>query len=557
MLALSALFLSSMLSCAKQQFPPGGPEDKTPPEVLGTYPENGTARIERNPEVSISFSERMDKERTREAVFVSPPPDGEVDIDWKKNTLQIGFPDSLAADKTYLITVGSSAADQHNNRLVQSFSLAFSTGETLDSGTISGIVRANGLPVSGVTVSAYGLDAVDSSDFLFRPAQYITQTGSDGTYELGYISPGDYILFAYEDKNSDRKWNPPRERIGLPLAPALIGTRRSVASGIDFDVFERDTVALRVKEAAISQDRVLEVSLSRPARKQDLLQSRVMLVAIDGADTVRIARVFAWEDSVTSFAAIVPDLGDAEAVYLQIDSLADLWGNPINTIDDSIMLRPPIAADRRPPGIVDINPQSGSQNIAVTPVISIRFDEPVRQLDTVSGLILTDPDSVEVTCSREQTDEFRVAFMPNDTLKQGTTYGAALELGTISDLTGNRQSDSTVHFRFETINYDSVGSFSGNVLLEHMGSKQMPQIFFRALPLGEWSMLEYDPSGRFHHSVPPGKYCFTGFVDRNGDGFLSTGRFRPFEYSEPVLVFDDTITVRSRFETEDVELQIQ
>ncbi|MCK4655755.1 MAG: Ig-like domain-containing protein, partial [candidate division Zixibacteria bacterium] len=140
------------LSCAKQQFPPGGPEDRTPPEILLTQPEHGSVGIDLQPTISITFSERMDRKRIREAVFVSPPPDGDIKIGWKKNSLRINFTDSLTPDKTYLVTIGSGATDEHNNKLEESFTLAFSTGETLDSGAIRGVIRENGQLFAGATI---------------------------------------------------------------------------------------------------------------------------------------------------------------------------------------------------------------------------------------------------------------------------------------------------------------------------------------------------------------------------------------------------------------------
>ena len=83
------------LSCAKQQFPPGGPADKTPPEILLTQPEHGSVGVGLNPTIKISFSERMDRKRIREAVFVSPPPDGDIKVGGKKHDLRINFTDSL------------------------------------------------------------------------------------------------------------------------------------------------------------------------------------------------------------------------------------------------------------------------------------------------------------------------------------------------------------------------------------------------------------------------------------------------------------------------------
>jgi hypothetical protein len=545
------------LSCAKKQFPPGGPEDKTPPEILLTQPEHGSVGIGLQPTISISFSERMDRKRIREAIFVSPPPDGDIKTDWGKNSLRISFTDSLTPDKTYLVTIGSGATDEHNNKLEESFTLAFSTGETLDSGAIWGVVRENGQPSAGATVMAYSLAAAGSVDMFSELPEYTTQSGSDGSYRLGFVSPGDYVLFAFDDRNSNKTWNPPGEKIGFPRFPALLSSDLTVASDVDFDIFQRDTVPLGIKKATVTPDRILQVSLSQAALKRDVLQSRIVLTSADSRDTTRLDQLFAWGDTVRSVTAILPDLGSAEEFNLQIASLVDLWGNEASTADDSVQLLPPIGSDKRPPEIESIDPPAGSRHIETSPVFEIRYNEPIRIAGDTIGLRLFDPDSIVTTCGQEQVDRFTVSFAPNDTLRQGVKFTAILDLGIVTDLAGNRLTDSTINFKFETINYDSLGSFSGNVVLRYTGSGQTAEIFFATIPTGKWEKLEYDLSGHFHHEVVPGKYRFVGFMDRDNDGFLTTGKLSPFGYAEPLLFFGDTITVRPRFETEDIELNIK
>ncbi|MFH1892387.1 MAG: Ig-like domain-containing protein [Candidatus Zixiibacteriota bacterium] len=550
-----ALLVPLFLSCAKQQQPPGGPEDKTSPEIISTIPESGTTEVSRLPEITVSFSERMNKERTREAIFVSPPTDGDLRIDWKKNNLRIGFSDSLDADRTYLVTIGSGATDEHNNRLTQSISVAFSTGSSLDSGSISGTVRSKGLPHGGATVTAYMLAQVDSLNLSEMRPQYITQTGSDGTYQLSYVSPGDYLLFAFDDGNRNNTWDPPKEQIGFPSLPALVTPTVSATSSIDITMTSRDTVRLGVASATISSDRVLRVEMTHMALKQNIENARMALISADSPDTIQTDAIFVFTDSAKSFVAVLPDVEFPEALYLQIENLSDIWGNEIATVEDSILLQPPIGSDRQPPTVETVDPPSGSRGISVNPVITVRFNEPVRFDSDSGGMTLFTPDSLPLPCEHDQLDAFRISFIPTDTLMQALDYRAVLDLGAVADRSGNRVTDSTYSFRFETVNRDSLGSFSGTVTFAQRMKDQLPKVFFALLPNGNWTPLEVSLTGTFSKDAEPGKYKFTGFYDRDNDGFYSSGRIMPFEYAEPMIIINDTVSVRSRFETEDVVLQ--
>jgi hypothetical protein len=58
-------------------------------------------------------------------------------------------------------------------------------------------------------------------------------------------------------------------------------------------------------------------------------------------------------------------------------------------------------------------------------------------------------------------------------------------------------------------------------------------------------------------NILPGKYMVGAFVDLNKDGNLTIGNPKPFVLSEPFTFFPDTVTVRSRWETEGVKLKFK
>ena len=556
-LVLALVILPIVFSCARKLPPPGGPEDKTAPEILYTSPENESIGVDLTPEIVIGFSERMDKKSLANAIFMAPPTEGALRIRWKKNDLILSFSDSLQIDRTYLVTIGSGAADEHRNKLINSHTLAFSTGESLDSGRIAGLVRSGGKPFAGATVAAYYLSELDTIDVTSSQPQYFTQTGSDGSFELNYVSSGQYILFAFDDGNHNRRWTPPKEKIALPVAPIILDQGAITSLDNDMDLFARDTALLKVKHALINQDLLIESELTGMALNHEAEQCEIRLIRSDMSDTVTIDRIFAMSDTVDSFVGIMPELTDVEELYLRIDKLTDIYGNECNIIDDSILLLYPVGGDRKPPDVKDVSSSDGAHGVLTDRDITIHFTEPIMVVGDRAGLVLVDPDSMFMSCGYEQLDPFTLQFRSDDTLRQATGYTGYLDLAYISDRFGNAHSDSVYSFRVHTPNFDSLGSFSGTVVSASMFRQTPPVIHFRHLPRGEWRKLDYDTEGRFHIDVIPGIYVFTGFYDRNGDGYLSPGTFSPFEYAEPVAVFGDTITVRSRFETEDIKLQVK
>lgn len=545
------------VSCAKQASPPGGPEDKTPPEILSSIPENGSTDIDLKPDVVISFSERMNRNKIGEAVFVSPPPQGGIRLDWSGDDLKIKIVDSLTDDRTYLVTVGSSATDSHNNRLVQSYMLAFSTGSSIDSGSISGKVIKDAKPLPGTTIAAYTLSSTSYPGFIFDSLQYVTQAGSDGTFRLGFMSPGDYALFAFNDRNGDKVWNPGREDFAFPHGPAILVKTTGIVEDMNFTLFERDSSRLGIDGAKFLRSDLLKIDFSSPVLRMNLANARVFVHGFDNIDTVYASALFAWKDTTKSCVAVFDKSFESEEYYVQVDSLKNIWSICANTQPDSMLLQAPLSTDDKPPVIAETYPLQNAFNIPLDARIRYRFEERVKHADSLSGMTLIDEDSNITQLDIEQIDPFTLEFYPSENLRSGARYVSYLNLSSIVDLAGNSTPDSVYQLIFATLNEDSLGAFSGRVVTGPKTSGRLPLVFFAPVAGGGGKLLDVQSDGRFYEDVRPGEYIFYGFVDRDADGFLNSGSFDPFNYAEPALYYPDTVSVRARFETEDISLKIQ
>ena len=113
--------------CATQVRPTGGPTDKTPPKIIKVIPEKESVNVPLDQVIEIEFNESMNRKSLEKAVFITPNPSDRVKYKWKGRRLLIEFIDSLKAERTYVVTLGTDFKDQHGNALSQSFTLAFST----------------------------------------------------------------------------------------------------------------------------------------------------------------------------------------------------------------------------------------------------------------------------------------------------------------------------------------------------------------------------------------------------------------------------------------------
>jgi hypothetical protein len=230
-LALAAVMLS--WSCAKRGFPPGGPPDTTPPYVAEVSPVSGSVMVDLGSEIELQFSEGM-KKRTVETGIVISPPCRWKKRHWQKETYIMVPQEGLAPNTTYLISVSNKIQDAHGVSMKSTFVTGFSTGDSLDTGIISGKVVWKKLDVEGAVIELFHAEAVDTAGG-FGPATplYVTLSGSGGTYEIPFVDTKKlYKVLSFIDKDLDSEYDI-EEQVGC--YPGVVDFGEETAVG-DIDV---------------------------------------------------------------------------------------------------------------------------------------------------------------------------------------------------------------------------------------------------------------------------------------------------------------------------------
>lgn len=201
--AAAALFLAA---CASIGRPEGGPRDERPPEYVRSNPAPGALNVDRRT-INIYFDENIQLDDAFNKVVVSPVQSeaARVSSNGKRVTVQLN--DTLLPNTTYTIDFADAIKDLNEGNILDGFALDFSTGDTIDSLRISGIVMAasNLEPAQGILVGAYSnLD--DSAVRTTSPAR-IARTNQLGQFTLRNLAPGTYRIYAINDINRDWHWD--------------------------------------------------------------------------------------------------------------------------------------------------------------------------------------------------------------------------------------------------------------------------------------------------------------------------------------------------------------
>ena len=205
MMAVLALLVLAVVSCANIGTPEGGPRDYTPPVMLRSNPLPGSVNFT-GKKVEIVFDEIVNIKDQTTRVVVSPAPKEMPAIRAQGKKITVEFQDDLEPNTTYVIDFTDAIEDNNEGNVLDGFSFAFSTGDHVDSLQVSGMVlQARDLePVKNVLVGLHS--NLDDSAFTTLPLERISRTNSRGEFTLRNVAPGEYHVFALRDVDGDYKW---------------------------------------------------------------------------------------------------------------------------------------------------------------------------------------------------------------------------------------------------------------------------------------------------------------------------------------------------------------
>lgn len=226
-----ALVLGSMMfhqSCANTtQAPTGGKKDTIPPVIVDISPLPGTVNVPtKGTKIRITFDEYVTVKDVK-SIFLSPPLEKMPKYRMNGKTLIVYFESDLDSNTTYTLDLTNAIADNNEGNMYPGYTLAFSTGDSIDSMALTGtVLDCNTLqPIQGATVLIYK-DLSDSAIFKHRPDAAV-KTDAWGFFALRNIADTDYRLYAINDAQSNNVYDPANDKIAFVdsiIHPTLVSS---------------------------------------------------------------------------------------------------------------------------------------------------------------------------------------------------------------------------------------------------------------------------------------------------------------------------------------------
>ncbi len=525
--------------------PSGGPIDEIPPEILETLPLNGQLNTPTDTEITFTFSEKMDRTKVELAYFISPVPADEPEFKWKGKSLIVRYESGLVSGRTYVINIGSTAEDLHRIKMDKSYSLAFSTGSTIDEGAIKGKVYTNEQEVNA-TVWAYLVeDDIPPLPFE-RPGDYITQTDKEGNFTLTNLFEGKYRVYIIKDNNQDKDFALFSDEIGIPQNDVM-SADSSRALPMYFQTSATDTMppsAMMVQSINMNH---FKIRFTEDLIPKQYLADDVEILNLTGQKVVEDSLLYLYKDeefdNILNVYSTVLQAG--QEYQLSIKDISDKHGNTQAVIKDSLTIFEN-SADTDTTGLylVSVSPEDSTNEIPVYSGIFFTFNKPVDVGSFSQGFGVTDSLGMMVPGVIIINTPLELEFQPETYLNTLARYNFSLDTLLINGVDGSRLQHQKTDYTFESENIrqtailtgriDVIGELSGNIIVQLTNPEKTVS---RDIILTEQGTFEFDV-------VKRGDYTLSAFIDTDGNGTWTKGKLKPFSYAEPFVIYPDILTIR-------------
>lgn len=210
LLLMTPVFLYAVATflqgCAQIGMPTGGPKDSIPPVLIKAEPAERSLRFTGN-KITLTFDEYIDVQDAQNNVLVSPYPKSNPQVSFKLRTVTVKLKDSLLPNTTYAIDFGASLRDLNEGNPFRNYTYIFSTGNQIDSLSLSGNIFLAETGKTDSTLMVYLYKDAPDTVVMQRKPDFMARTNGQGNFRFRYLSPGSYRLFALKDGDGSKTYN--------------------------------------------------------------------------------------------------------------------------------------------------------------------------------------------------------------------------------------------------------------------------------------------------------------------------------------------------------------
>lgn len=574
------LVVALLYSCASIGNPSGGPQDKMPPIFVSSSPRPNALNIDRK-KIELHFDEIVTLDDPMNKIIVSPAQTELPKITANGRTVTVEIIDSLKANTTYTIDFTNALQDNNENNPIDNFAFAFSTGDTIDSLRVSGMVLDSHTlePQQGVLVGMHS-NLADSAFKTIR-LERMTRTNDRGQFTIRNLKPGRYRIFALNDLDRDYKANRTEDIAfldSLIIPSAAREEMQDTLYGADGKV---DTVITRMHTAYYPNDILLSMfnehyvaqymtdysridstrlSLIFATKSDSLPRLRIINKTPEPQDWYELER--STNNDTLTYWLKQPEIVSSDSLQIEVtalrtDTLDNLvWGT--DTLNFNFKRPKPQKkkkkkdeeADTLPPQIpfLGVKLVSATTQEVYAPLV-FESPEPLARFDTTMVHLELKEDSLWT-----ELKDYRLSYRDSSLNRRQFTLRYSWEPG------------ETYRFRLDSLAMTNIyGVFNApfESELKVRSLDEYGNLFFVIPEAPDSSWVELlDKSDNCVMKVPvrnqraefinmlPARYYARLFVDRNGNGEYDTGNYDLHLQPEETYYYPKAVNLKQNWDVE-------
>ncbi len=530
------LTLCLLAACARQGYLEGGPKDTTPPKLLKAVPANESVDF-KGDKFRLYFDEYIKLNEVSQNLIISPPLEHRPKLS-PTNTakyIEVRMRDALKPNTTYSFNFGKSVVDNNEGNAYGELMYVFSTGDYLDSLYVAGFItdalnRSREADSCRCTLAMlYRSDStsIDSTLYSRRP-DYMAFADTTGAFQIPFVKPGDYKLYAMTDEAKDFIFQPQTDKIAF--LDTVLHLNRADSTRYALRLFT-EMPDFRVLPPEQPREGLIEFKFEgeSPSKKVVLDPPRpevkTLSIPTEEADVMHFWHGFAAGDSLRFYVYNRGALVDTLAVQV-LPFHTESKSNPVKKV----------AGEEESPYKLTLESQAPSNPDAD---YALRSDTPLVELDTGRIRVFQDTTSVAFSAKIDSTKErVWVSFDK----KPDTHYRFQALPESFADFFGEK--NDTLDFSFSTKKASDFG------VIRLQLSRTIGKLFFLDL-LGEKGAVkesryvaDLGATAFDFKYVVPGHYSFRMRVDENENKRWDTGNVREGRQPEPVYFYPETFELR-------------
>ena len=544
---LTFLFLVTLtlIRCAQPRPLTGGQKDNDSPIIKNSYPKNLSTHYN-GQSIIFEFDEYIQVKSLNSELIVSPPLQYPVEYKLKGKRVVFTIKDTLLPNTTYNFNFGSAIVDLNESNPLDSNLFVISTGNKIDSGSISGILidAYTQKPVKNATVLLYS-SAVDSAIYYGNPS-YIAKTNNKGKYTLQYLSERPYQIFALENPGHEFKYIP-FTKVGF-INEYVSPSQDSSTKLFLFQ--EVDTTQY------VTTERSQNYYSFILGFNSDLKDPKFKIQPFNDTTKYIIEEIKA--DSFIFW--IEGDL-DIDTVHVNISDLTGYTDTVHIAMKDRKKFYKKLKRKQQTTHPLNLTLNTNGGNLDYFDSIRLSFSRPVEQWDLSKMYFVHNTDTVLMKKAMESNiikasskyvklgnrEEVRSTIIHHKWLPN-QEYAFIFYPDAFSDIL-NQTNDTTI-MKFKTKTFEDYGSFRFTVNVPNYQKPLLMQLldengkFLRDYEIKSGDVI-------YHELAIPGRYMVRLILDRNGNKKWDTGNLAKGTQPEEIIYYNGVIEIRSNWDMEE------